>query len=73
MLRKTLDFDDSNWKELKVPGSWIVQQLSGNGAVWIRRKVSLPANWVGKELCFCAGFIDKQDITYCNGVEIGRT
>ncbi len=68
-----LDYDDSSWKNMRVPGSWIAQQISGNGAIWIRKEVTLPADWAGKDLIFEMGGVDKQDIAYFNGVEIGRT
>ncbi|MBQ9337439.1 MAG: hypothetical protein IJS14_09105 [Lentisphaeria bacterium] len=66
-------FDDSQWKTMKVPGSWIAQHIAGNGAVWIRRTVEIPAELAGKDLVFRSGGIDKHDTTYFNGVEIGRT
>ncbi|MBQ7177233.1 MAG: hypothetical protein IJS08_07440, partial [Victivallales bacterium] len=65
--------DDSQWHEMQVPGSWIAQGIAGDGAVWVRRKVTIPAELAGKELVLHLGGIDKQDITYFNGVEIGRT
>jgi len=69
----TPEFDDSSWRQMELPGSWIAQKIAGNGAVWVRKKVSIPPTWLGKELLFSAGTIDKQDITYFNGSEIGRT
>lgn len=68
-----LDFDDSAWQDMAVPGSWIAQSISGNGALWARTKVTVPENWIGKELTLNLGGIDKTDISYFNGVEIGRT
>ncbi len=69
----SIDFDDSAWKTMKIPGSWIKQYISGNGAVWIRRRIEIPQAWLGKEIFLCTGGIDKQDISYFNGQEIGRT
>ena len=69
----TVGFDDSAWTTMKVPGSWIKQYIAGNGAVWIRKRVDIPQSWIGKELFLCTGGIDKQDISYFNGQEIGRT
>ena len=69
----TVDFDDSAWTTMKVPGSWIKQYIAGNGAVWIRKRIDIPQSWIGKELFLCTGGIDKQDISYFNGQEIGRT
>ncbi|MBR7156054.1 MAG: hypothetical protein IKD22_04390 [Lentisphaeria bacterium] len=67
------EFDDSAWDKMLVPGSWIRQCIAGNGAVWIRRKVTLPAHWAGKAVTLHLGSVDKQDISYFNGVEVGRT
>ena len=66
-------FDDSDWKQFIVPGLWTSQSICDNGAVWCRRWVELPAAWSGQELELLCGGIDKHDITYFNGVEIGRT
>ena len=68
-----VDFNDSSWKDMKIPGSWIIQKIAGNGAVWTRKEVVIPDDWQGKELVLELGGIDKQDVTYFNGVEIGRT
>lgn len=68
-----LEFDDSAWREMQIPGSWISRGMAGNGAFWIRRRMKLPADWVGKDLVLHLGGIDKQDIAYFNGAEIGRT
>ena len=67
------DFDDNEWKTMTVPGSWINQKISGNGSVWVRKEVTLSDEWLGKDLQLELGGIDKHDITYFNGVEIGRT
>ena len=67
------DFDDSAWRTMHVPGNWITQDIAGNGAVWIRRKINLPEELAGKDLILNFGAVDKHDITYFNGVEIGRT
>ena len=65
------DFNDSEWVEMNVPGSWIAQKISGNGALWVRHEVMIPPRWKGKNLILHMGGIDKQDVSYFNGVEIG--
>ena len=67
------EFDDSEWLVMRIPGSWIGQKIGGNGAVWVRKRIFLPKDWAGKDIILETGGIDKQDITYFNGVEIGRT
>ncbi len=66
-------FDDSAWTDFRVPGSWTDEGLAGNGAVWIRREFDLPPEWAGKELVLELGGIDKHDVTYFNGVQVGAS
>lgn len=68
-----IDFDDSDWDLMKVPGSWIKQKISGNGVVWVRFSVDLPAGWANRDLHLHLGEIDKCDITYFNGTRIGKS
>ena len=65
--------DDSDWATMEIPGSWIRQGIAGDGAVWGRKKVTIPAAMAGQDLQLKLGGIDKHDIAYFNGVEIGRT
>ncbi|MBE6376516.1 MAG: hypothetical protein E7050_08630 [Lentisphaerae bacterium] len=66
------DLDDSDWQNMDC-GSWIKQKISGNGSIWLRKTVELPSAWENQELMLYGGSVDKHDITYFNGVEIGRT
>ena len=66
-------FDETSWADMKVPGSWKAQKIAGNGAVWFRKKVTLPAEWENVPIILGGGTVDKQDISYFNGVEVGRT
>lgn len=67
------DYDDSAWRPVALPCWWIAENLGGNGAAWIRLRVTVPQEWAGKDLVLDLGGIDKHDITYFNGVEVGRT
>ncbi|MBQ7649422.1 MAG: hypothetical protein IJS15_00600 [Victivallales bacterium] len=66
-------FVDAKWLDMTMPGSWIRQDIAGNGAVWVRGKVELPDSWDGKDIVLHTGGIDKHDTSYFNGVEVGRT
>ena len=66
-------FDDSAWIDFDVPGSWTDRKLAGNGSVWIRREIEIPAAWEGKELELRLGGVDKHDVTYFNGVKVGAS
>jgi len=67
------DFDDSTWPELSIPGTWQSAGHWHSGVYWFRRDLPIPESWIGKELEVHIGAADKQDITYANGTEIGRT
>ncbi|MCQ2402448.1 MAG: hypothetical protein MJ202_01810 [Lentisphaeria bacterium] len=67
------DFDDGEWQDFRVPGSWIVQNISKQGALWARQSVEIPASWAGQPLLLHLGGVDKHDTTYFNGVQVGAT
>ncbi len=67
------DFDDSDWPEMELPDSWTLTGHNHAGVFWFRRSIDLPAEAAGKDAELSLGAVDKGDITYFNGVEIGRT
>lgn len=64
------------WRTCRVPGFYnnILPDI-GTDAVFFRyrRTVNLPAEMHGKALQLDLGAVDDLDVTYVNGVEIGRT
>jgi len=68
-----LEYDDSEWPQMELPGLWEGQGLDLDGAVWFRKRIEIPEVWAGKELIFQAGFIDDFDISFFNGAKIGET
>ncbi|MFA6083860.1 sialate O-acetylesterase [Mucilaginibacter sp.] len=65
---------DNDWKKIAVPGYWeetLVKPL--DGVVWYRKTVAIPANMTGKAAILRLGSIADNDITYVNGVTVGRT
>lgn len=65
---------DGNWGDLIFPGEWDSQGLADlNGVVWLRKTIEIPQQWQGKELLLDLGKIDDEDITYFNGVQVGKT
>ena len=68
-----LDFDDSAWRKFSIPNSWIATKMAGNGVVWIRRIVTVPDSWAGRDIEIRMGGIDKQDSTFFNGECVGRS
>jgi sialate O-acetylesterase len=65
--------DDHAWESMIQPGSWLLAGHATNGVFWFRRDVTIPAEWAGKDLALGLGAIDKQDITYFNGEQVGST
>ena len=67
------DLDDSAWASIKLPSTWQSAGEKYSGVFWFRRTLEIPADWIGQDLELHLGAADKQDITYVNGAEIGRT
>lgn len=64
---------ESQWETVELPTTWQALGRDYSGVFWFRRTVEIPGDWVGHELVLNLGAADKQDITYVNGVEVGRT
>lgn len=60
--------DDTGWQDMRVPSLWL-----DNRYAWCRVRVRIPAAWRGQKLRLIMGAVDDNDVTYLNGVEIGRT
>lgn len=67
------DFDDIGWGTMPVPGFWQQHGHNYSAVIWFRRRVKLPPAMVGRDLTLHLGAVDKHDITYAGGVEVGRT
>ena len=67
------DCDDSDWPVMPLPGYWQEHGHNYSAVMWFRQRVTLPPNMVGQDLTLHLGPVDKHDITYAGGVEVGRT
>jgi sialate O-acetylesterase len=63
--------DDSAWQTLQVPGQWQNEGWGFNGAVWYRRSVEIPTDWVGQDLELALGVVDDCDHSFINGTLVG--
>lgn len=74
MRLKEKDFDDSKWQTAKICRLWEQDDRirTFDGVMWLRKTIEIPASMSGKDLVLSLGPIDDMDITYFNGVEIGR-
>ena len=67
-----LQYDDSVWHEMRLPGLWEAAELGDfDGAVWFRKRVEIPASWLNRDLVVELGPIDDVDVTYVNGQRVG--
>ena len=68
----TVDFDDSQWKEINLPTLWENTEVGNfDGVVWFRKEIEIPASWQDKNLVIELGPIDDMDRTFINGILIG--
>lgn len=79
------EFDDSGWKDIRVPGYWENQGITDSnpnfpeakrpydGFAWYRCRVFIPEDLQGEKLSLLLGAVDDMDVTYFNGKQIGRT
>ncbi|MBQ1697627.1 MAG: hypothetical protein II075_07060 [Bacteroidales bacterium] len=70
-----LSFDDSQWKEMRLPCYYDNTENMGtyDGVVWFRRRVAIPDEWQGKKLILSLGPIDDMDAAFVNGEKVGET
>lgn len=70
------EWDDSDWTDFEVPGSWAGSELETvRGSVWFRREFEVPASMLGNGagILLKLGTIVDADDTYINGVPVGNT
>jgi sialate O-acetylesterase len=66
--------DDAAWKPIEVPGYWEGQgYASVDGVGWYRTTFTLSADEARAPVKLVLGPIDDDDVTWVNGVEVGRT
>jgi len=64
----------SDWKTMKLPGSWQKSGLRGfEGVVWFQREFDLPETLRGKDLSLYLGPMDRRDTAWVNGVKVGQS
>ncbi|HYD53068.1 MAG TPA: sialate O-acetylesterase [Gemmatimonadaceae bacterium] len=66
--------DDASWLTIRVPGLWETQGYEGmDGVAWYRTAFTLTAAEAAQGARLVLGAIDDDDVTWVNGVEVGRT
>ena len=72
-LWNQLDFDDSDWATMQMPGTWRENGLDVRGTVWMRKDFDLPAEMDGRHAKLSMGTLVHNDQVYVNGVYVGST
>lgn len=67
------DLDDSAWDEVQLPGGWSGALAEHDGVVWYRKTVTIPAEWVQRDLVVELGPIDDCDTFWADGQRWGAT
>lgn len=67
-----LSFDDKKWKEEPYPVYPSRVGLGGYKLLWLRKEIILPKDATGGDLILHLGKVMTGDVTYFNGVEVGR-
>jgi sialate O-acetylesterase len=68
------ELDDSGWATINVPGIWEGQGYDGlDGVAWYRTAFTLTEDEAHRGVTIGLGMIDDNDVTWINGVEVGRT
>ena len=66
-------FDDIDWKKTQYPiNMWYMGLDWYWGFIWVRKWIEIPEEMAGKPAVINLGIIAFEDITWFNGVEIGR-
>ena len=66
--------DESRWQPIRVPSLWEQAGYEGmDGIAWYRLSFDLGADEAARGVKLGLGAIDDADITWVNGVEVGRT
>jgi len=66
------DYNTELWKTMKLPTTWEQTGLEYDGVVWFSKSVQVSKGWKGQDLILSLGKINDYDITWFNGVKIGR-
>lgn len=66
--------DFETWDNITLPTYWESLPIFGefDGVVWFAKEVQIPHTWIGKKLTLDLGPVDDRDVTFVNGMCVGR-
>lgn len=68
-----LDWDDSDWGTMQMPGTWRENGLNVRGTVWMRKDFEVPEAMEGRHAHLSMGTLIHNDAVFVNGVYVGST
>lgn len=69
-----LNYSDGSWENIKTPMYWESQgYIDIDGIGWYRKEIKLNEEQTNANLTLHLGKIDDSDLTFFNGIEIGKT
>jgi sialate O-acetylesterase len=66
------DVSTAGWKSVRIPNLFADVGLPDAGAVWLRKKITLPPDLVGMPLSIGVGDFRDSTTVYFNGVKLGQ-
>ena len=67
------EYDHQSWSSILVPQPWEEVEPGFDGVFWFRKTIELDEAWNDAEASLYLSTIDDIDITWVNGIEVGRT
>jgi sialate O-acetylesterase len=69
-----VNYNDGDWKTITTPKYWEAQgYMDIDGVAWYRKEINLTENQTQDNMTLHLGKIDDEDITFINGIEVGKT
>ena len=68
-----LDWDDSDWRTMQMPGTWRENGVNVRGTVWMRKDFEVPEAMEGRHARLLMGTLVHNDAIFVNGVYVGST
>lgn len=68
-----LNWDDSDWKTMQMPGTWRENGVNVRGTVWLRKDFEIPGAMEGRHARLAMGTLVHNDAVFVNGVYVGST
>lgn len=74
LVWKEVDYDDSDWSQIIVPGTWETRGWQDyDGYAWYRITIEIPYNFDVNHAVLVLGRIDDLDEAFVNGEKVGAT